>query len=240
MHRQGHRNLELVGEPAYPRQGGVVQCVRRFEREVRGYQRVATVVVPQRHAFFDVLIGIGRPARRLLFHHESDTHPDVRVGRCACDHLGPELHVGEARDAAAQHFRDREFRAVAHVLRVDPAPFDRRDRILEPRRQRQILCPAAQQRHGRMRVRIDQSRQDRVLRTLDEFGRRVGGERFGGRQHGDDASRAHRDRMVSEHGAVGFDGQHPAGANERVNRLHSGSRGSGHAVYRAQPGRDLP
>ena len=174
-----------------------------------------------------------------LFHHQSNADAHVRVGGRACDHLGPELHVGKAGDAAAQHFGNGQFRPVAHVFGVDPAPLDRRDCVLQPRRQRQVLGPAAQQRHGRMRVRIDQSRQDRVLRTFDEFGRRVGGERCGGGQHGDDASIAHRHRMVGEHGAVGFDGQHPAGANERVYRLHSGSRGSGPAVYRAQPWHDL-
>ena len=178
-----------------------------------------------------------------LFHHESNADAHVRVGRCACNHLRPELHIGKARDAATLHFRDGELRAVTDVLRIDPAPLDRRDRILQPRCQGQVFGPAAQQRHGRMRVCVDQARQYSVLQTLDEFGRRIRGERFGRGQHGDDASRAHRHRMVGKHGAVGFDGEHPAGANERVYRLHSGSRGSGPAVYRSTPdvtGRDRP
>ena len=153
------RNLEFVGEPTHAHQRGIVHGVRCVRCKVRTDEWVAKIFVAQRQALLDVAVGTGRPASLRFDHDEPNAGPDMQLCGRACHDLWPEMHVGEAGDTAAQHFRDREFGAVAHVLRIDPATLDGPDRIGQPRAERHVLGPAAQQRHRAVRMGVDEPRQ---------------------------------------------------------------------------------
>ncbi len=127
VHRDWH--LEFIGEAAHPDQRRVAHGVGRMRREVRGDERVAPVLVAQAHALVDVFVGGGRPACRSVGHDEPDAGAHVHFRGRARDDFRPQVHVREARRPAAQHLGDREFRSVAHVLRVHPAPLDGPDRV---------------------------------------------------------------------------------------------------------------
>jgi hypothetical protein len=136
------------------------------------------------------------------------------------DDVGPQVHVGEARHAAAQHLGDGEFGAVADVLRIDPAALERPHAVAQPGTEAQIFRAAPQQGHGRMGVGVHEPGQQHVVRTLDHLFRRIPCRGLGDRQHGDDAAAADGDRMGLEHADVGLDRNDPAGMDESVYGLH--------------------
>ena len=131
------------------------------------------------------------------------------------------MHVGKAGDAGPQHFGDGERSPVAHVFRVDPAALERPHRGAQPAAERQVLGPAAQQHHGRVRVGVDEPGQQHVVRPLNDLGRFVPGARLMGREHCDDPATADRDRVILEDGAGGLHRNHPARGDERVDGVHA-------------------
>ena len=82
-----------------------------------------------------------------------------------CDDIGVLVHVREAGDPAEQHLGDREASAVCDELGAEPARFGGRD-ALERARRRQIAREPAEQALRRVRVRIDEARQQNVLRPV--------------------------------------------------------------------------
>jgi hypothetical protein len=81
----------------------------------------------------------------------------------ACRRLGEEVHVVGARDAAAQHFGRAEQRAVVDKVRRHETAFARPDLDFQPGLQRHIVGDAAQQRHRRVSVRVDETRDQHVV-----------------------------------------------------------------------------
>ena len=220
VHR--HRQVEFVGQPAHARDRGVAHRVGRVRREVHAHQRIAPVLVAQPHAAVDVLVGGRGPARRGLGDDQADAGAHVGRGGGLRNHLGPQVHVGEAGDAAADHLGDGELGAVTHVFRVDPAPLERPDRLAQPGIERQVLRAAAQQDHRGVRVRVHESRQQHVVPAVDRLPGLVAQARLDRGQHLDDAAVADGDGVVLQHPAVGLDGDHPACGDECVDGLHAG------------------
>ena len=96
---------------------------------------------------------------------------DIRLHAGFCndvaDIVAEVIHVGQARYAEFQTFRDRQRRRRAHAPAVEPV-FAREDIVVEPFLQLQIVCIPAQQLHRKMRVAVDQSRhQDHTGRVDD-------------------------------------------------------------------------
>ena len=80
---------------------------------------------------------------------------------------------------------------------------------------------AALQHHRGVRVGVNETWQDDVVRPLDRFVRVEPQARLRGGHHRDDAPGPHRHGVVVENAAVRFDRKHPAGTDERVDGLHA-------------------
>ncbi len=217
VHRE--RRVELIDQATQPREGFALHGIRRVRREAGQDQRVVAILVPQPRGLVEVFVDVGRPRRAAVDDRRADHHPQVVRAREARDFLGKEIHVGEAGDACREHLAHRKLRAAPHELRVHATALDGPDRLVEPLHQRAADRKAAQQAHGRMGVRVDESRQDRVMRPCDALTRREArGECRGGPDR-DDPPAIDGERRVLERG-VAVHGQRPAGLDEKVDRLH--------------------
>ena len=130
--------------------------------------------------------------------------------------IGKEIHVVEARDAAAQHLGAGGKRAIAHKLGGDMALLGRPDVLLEPAHQRQVVGQPAHQRHRCVRVRVDQPGDEDVLGELDAL---IAGEalaRIGYGQHRLDFAVPHRDGMCCEYRAGRLDRHQPARLDDEL------------------------
>ena len=93
--------------------------------------------------------------------------------------------------------------------------------------ERQVVGEAAKQRHRGMRVRVDEARQQRVVRALVADARRVAAVGIANRQHVDDAARVDRERETFLGDDFGLDAKGPSRTDQGVDRLHRrGSRRS--------------
>ena len=143
---------------------------------------------------------------------------------------GEKVHVLEAGRAATDHFANGEFRAVPDELGRCPASLRRPDVLAEPFAEGHIVGKAAKQRHGGMRMGVDEPGHQHVLWPLDDA---AGGKRsldlrpWG---QGDDAAIADHERMIGQHGAAGFDRDDPAGVDNEIDLFHRGG------LVRAFPG----
>jgi hypothetical protein len=82
----------------------------------------------------------------------------------------------------------------------------------EPRVQRNIVRDAAQQRHRRVGMRIDEAGQEHVLRKLDMTARRITRARLGLRHEGRDPSGVYDERVIDER-PRGLDRHDPSGVD---------------------------
>ena len=213
------RRVELVDQPAQPHEGFAPDRIGRMRREAGQDQRVAPVLVPEPRRPVEVLIRIGRPRRARIDDGCADHNAQVQFAREARDRLGEEIHVGEAGDAGREHFRHGEPRAAPHELRVDAAPLERPDGLVEPLHQRAADRHMAKEAHRGVGMRIDEPGQQHVGGSHESLARReAAGQRVGG-THPDDPAAVDRDRRVLEHGNV-VHRQRPAGLDEKVDRLH--------------------
>ena len=67
------------------------------------------------------------------------------------------IHISKTGCAAADHLGAGQFGAQAHEIRRNKFTFNRHHVALQPDVQAQIVRQAAQQRHGDVRVRVDQA-----------------------------------------------------------------------------------
>ena len=79
-----------------------------------------------------------------------------------------EIHVGKRRGAGCQHFGNRQLSAPVYVFR-DQFGFGRPNFLLQPVEQRHVVRITAEQRHRRMRVRIDKSRCRKAVAAINDF-----------------------------------------------------------------------
>ena len=118
---------------------------------------------------------------------------------------------GKAGRPAAQHLEAREPRPGRDELLGQQRLLDRPDAGRQPFHQRQVVAEAAQQRHRRMRVEVEQAGNDDVVGQVGHERCSVACPQFGSRSDGDDGTGiVDRDRVSFEDDAGRFDRHDPA------------------------------
>ena len=135
----------------------VADRVRRMRSEREAKTRFALPCVACGQPDAQAIIGVGGVRRRKIEHRQSEhgAHPAGVIRPRGG--VGKEIHVVTARDAAAKHFGRGKQGSVVDEFRIEEACFARPNVFLEPRLQCDVVSNASQQRHGAVRVRIDQA-----------------------------------------------------------------------------------
>ena len=186
-------------------------------------QRVVAETIVYLGALGQILVGVAGPDGGEIHHDEADGGAHAALAGDLSDLVRVEVHVVEASDAAAHHFRAGEPRAVAHQGVVGPALLRRPDMVLQPLLQGQVVGHASKQRHGGVGVGVDEAGDEHLPGEGNVL---VGAKTrapLGTRQHGQDAPLMHGDAVTGQHPAGGLHGDHPGGAQERVDVLHGGN-----------------
>jgi hypothetical protein len=183
-------------------------------------QRIIAIDIVQCQPFGQIFIGILRPGARKIDHDQPDAGTHAGGRRGARGHVREEVHVVETRDAATQHFRHGQLRAVMHELGVDPLPFRRPDVLCKPLHQRQVVGQAAQQAHRRMGVCVDQARYHQLIGQFMPGRGLVCRACLYRGQYGENAPLMHGDGMVFEQGIVRYYGGDPAREDQCIDSLH--------------------
>jgi hypothetical protein len=162
VHVDVDRQADLARKRRDLAQRVVGHRVRRVRRQAEADKRLVAHPVAQRQSLAQVL---GRSAR--VDGGEVDDDDAVRAadadGERGLDRrLGEEVHVVHAGRSAEQHLGESERGAVAHELRIDQLRLERPDALAQPRRQRQVVADAAQQRHRGVRVQVDEPGHEQV------------------------------------------------------------------------------
>ena len=122
-----------------------------------------------------------RPDTRAVF-FESTSNPtleviDIRAVAELAHGVGATVIIDNVF-ATPVFSRAIELGADAHEVRVDKAHLGRKDEVVEPVHQREVVRHAAQERHRRVRVAVDQVRGTRphteALNRIDECGANLG------------------------------------------------------------------
>jgi len=132
-------------------------------------QRILPRAVANLEPLAQVVGGIRGVGAREVDDDQAEGDAHARRGRGLERRLGEEIHVVEAGDAAAQHLGAGERGAVAHELRRHVLHLGGPDVLLQPALERQVVGQAAHQRHGGVRMRVDQARDENVLGQLYAF-----------------------------------------------------------------------
>ena len=169
----GRSSFARVGDRALPRR--VADRVRRVRRQREGEPRLVDELVADGEPLLQVAVRVGRVGRREVEHRQTEHRPHSGGEQRPRGGVGKEVHVVAAGDAAAQHLGGGEARAVEDEVRRGETAFARPDVLLEPHRQRHVVGDAAEQRHRRVRVGVDEPRDQRVPGQRDVLARRVGG-----------------------------------------------------------------
>ena len=138
-----------------------VQCVIGMRSENRND---ATVLIfpaaDELEAFSDRICGVLRIGASLV-NDRSGNHCAHSAGLDNIrDNVGKVIHVDKHRGTAAYHLPAREFRADANEVRVDKLDLRRKNIVVQPVHERQVVCHAAQQGHRGMRVAVDEAGHD--------------------------------------------------------------------------------
>ena len=136
------------------------------------------------------------PGRRNIHNRRPDHRTHMQIDSCLGNNLREEILVAETGNACRQHLGDGEFRPVPYHFRTDPAFLCRPDAVLQPRLERQIVRQAPEQSHCCVRVRIDQTRDRRMVRALDDDARLIRFAGITGGHDADDAAIDNDDRVV--------------------------------------------
>ncbi len=107
------------------------------------------------------------------------------------------IHVRKASDAAADHLGAGQQRAQTHEFGRNEFPLDRHHVAQQPDVQPAVVGQAAQQRHGRVGVSVDQARDEGLAATVDDLIRLVGSEDLVGWPDRQDLI------LLNRHGPVG-------------------------------------
>jgi hypothetical protein len=183
-----------------------VQCRRREGLVLQG--------VPDCQSLAQVVLGVGCIGRGHLDGDEAQRGPHARNQSSAPGGIGEEIHVVEARHAAAQHFSAGEQSPVVDELCRSQAGFHRPDVILQPVHEGAIVGYPAHQRHGGMRMQIDEARDQGVVVELDAPRSREACLRFARRQHRGYGSPVNDNGMTAKHRVRRGDRHDPTGLDD--------------------------
>ena len=134
------------------------------------------------------------------------------------------VHIGERRGARLNHLERREPRAGAHELRRDGLGFGREDVLVQPLAEREVIGKPAEQHHGCVGVRVDETRQHDLARAVDGVAAsELLGDVVGGID-GDNVGAIDRDRAVGNHAVARIHG-HDRATREDERHLARGVLG---------------
>ena len=189
--------------------------------KARRYQGVIRKrIVHQVCSLAQTFLGAVGPGRRKTHDRRPDHRTHVQIDSRPCNELGEEILVAETGDACRQHLGDREFRPVPNHFRADPALLRGPDTVLQPCLERQIVRETPEQRHRGVRVRVDQARNQRMMRALDDH---TGLIRFAGINIGhdvDDAAIDDDDGVLQQYRSVRLHRYAPAWHDQSVAMSH--------------------
>ena len=205
-----HGQIELGGERRHLAERRVGHGVGRMRREAEGDEFVVSIAIADRQSLAQVVCGVGRVGRGKLNDDEAVRRSYSRRKRRLERRVREEIHVVEAGDPAAQHLGAGEERAVAHELARHMLCFGRPDVFVQPAHERQVVGKAAHQRHGGVRMGVDEAGNQDLARKIDGFVLPESCARLPRGQDRLDPAIANRHRVVFEHFARGLDGHYPA------------------------------
>ena len=130
------------------------------------------------------------------------------------------LASGHAGTAAVPSGASTGAREALELRDGDPARFGGPDVLAQPNLERQIVGEAAEQRHRRMRMRVDEAGKQGVGRAFVPHARSIAPLGVADRQHVDDASRFDGERETFLGDDFGLDAQRPPRTDQGVDRLH--------------------
>jgi hypothetical protein len=163
MQMEMNRQLDLFGEGQHAGKAPVADGVRRVRGDAERQQRFIEQVVTNREPLGQIIVRVDRIIAREIDRDQADcgahSGSEHRLGR----RRGKEVHVVETGDAATQHFGAGQQGTVMDELRRNVLRLGRPDVLLQPLHQGQVVGEAAQQRHRRVRVQIDESRDQHML-----------------------------------------------------------------------------
>ena len=227
--------VELLGDGDDLRKSPVAHRIRRVRGHAEGQERLSLESVARRESLGDVIVGVRRVGRGELERDDAERRADSGLERRARRRLREKIHLVEAGHAAAQHLGASEQRAVVYEFGRHVPRFGGPDVIPQPGHQGKVVGEPAHQRHRRVGVQIHEARdqgvpvQARMLAGLEAL---LGLARG---QHRDDAPFCDRNAVIVEDCPRGLDRDHPAGADEEVDRLHlkkSPALGRGTRIHR--------
>ena len=94
----------------------------------------------------------------------AESGPHAAGQRRLGDPVHKEIHIGEAGRPRGEHLHDRQLRPCIDAVAVEPV-LHRPNPLFKPLHQRQLFAEAAQQRHRRVSVGVDEAGQQRRLAT---------------------------------------------------------------------------
>ncbi len=234
---QVHRHVELVREHAHALEVGVADRIRCVRRERGVDQRIAAPLIMDLARAVEIFVaGLG-PGGREIDHRQADPRAEAVALVDRGLHIGEEVVFVGTGGAAAQHLGDRQGGTVGDELRADHRRFHRPDVLLQPLHERQIIGDAAQQRHRIVGMRVDQTGQQRRIRSRHHPLRHEALARVGNWQDGEDVAALHRHRMVFQHHPMWHHRDDETGLNEEIASFGAGVVGhaSSYPWFRGEP-----
>ena len=192
------RQVELarVDDDLLP--GGVAHGVRRVRRQREREPLLVLQRVADLEAARQVGVGVRGVGRGKVEHRQSQHRAHAQFEEGARARVRKEIHVVAAGDPAAQHFGRGETGAVVDEVGRHEAGLARPDVPLEPDLQRHVVGDAAEEAHRRVRVGVDEARQQHVARHGDMLARREAELRLRRGDEGDDAPGVDDQRVAGQ------------------------------------------
>jgi hypothetical protein len=223
------RHAMALRQLARRHQRRAVERVHRMRRHGRRDERVLPEFLDQRlrpRQSIGRRLGVGRRELddRLAEHAAQSGRP-----RFTGDLLFEVIHVGVGRGAGLDHLERSQPRARAHELGGYGASLRRKDVLLQPLHERQVIGEAAVHHHRRVRVRVDQAGHDDAAPRLDRLAAaELLGDRLG-RVHPDDVGAVDGDPSGRQHPGVVVHGDDGAVGDDerdltRLGLLRAGGR----------------
>ena len=195
------RHVELGGQLRARAQDFRRAGVGRVRRRRRDDQRMAAPALDEVARARERVLVARRVGRREAEHRLPAQRAHAGVGRRLRDRILEVVHVGEAGDAGSDHLRAAELRTERDEVGVHELALDRHHVAHQPDVEAQIVGEPAQERHRRVRVRVDEPRHHDASAAVDRLGGRVrigvGADRCDGiTRNGDGAAAMDREAFV--------------------------------------------
>src|SRR3989304_3029273 len=194
--------------------GNRIRCMRT---EDCADKRAIFEFVMDLFALQEIFIRVPGPGRWKIDHDKTDIGPDTAL-HCSFRNLVREkIHIIKTGGAATDHLGDGMPCPVFNKFGIDPALFCRPDMIVQPVHERQIICESTELRHGRVRVAIDESGDQRMGFQINFFISSVFQSGFFSWQYIGDFAIVNRQGMMFINGVIRVNRYDPAGVDESIN-----------------------